>query len=96
MSSSVTLLIAALFVTQGSSWNNESPDVLHDLGILQTVWLTQKREDLQSIVENVDVPTTENLRKAGMVPVRFAMESESEEKLLDLRWRKRHLPSGSF
>ena len=35
-------------------------------GILETVWLTTKREDLQAVMEHIDTPTSRNLHHAGM------------------------------
>jgi hypothetical protein len=35
-------------------------------GILEAVWLTTKRQDLQDVMEPVDTPTSRNLRHAGM------------------------------
>jgi hypothetical protein len=35
-------------------------------GILEAVWLTTKRQDLQDVMEHVTTPTSRNLRHAGM------------------------------
>jgi hypothetical protein len=39
------------------------------LGILEAVWLTTRRRDLQDVMEHVDTPSSRNLRHAGMEKV---------------------------
>jgi hypothetical protein len=41
-------------------------DQIHDLGILQMMWLAQRRPDIASVVDSVEIPTAESLRRAGM------------------------------
>jgi hypothetical protein len=41
-------------------------DAGETFGILEAVWLTTKRQDLQAVMENVSTPTSSNLRHAGM------------------------------
>jgi hypothetical protein len=38
-------------------------------GILEAVWLTTKRQDLQGVMEHIDTPNSKNLRHAGMEKV---------------------------
>jgi hypothetical protein len=41
-------------------------DQIRDMGILQMMWLAQRRPDIASMMYTVEVPTAENLRSAGM------------------------------
>ncbi|KAJ7464556.1 hypothetical protein FB451DRAFT_1403224 [Mycena latifolia] len=51
----------------------EDEDIATDgTGILHTIWLYRNHPELQRLLEQVEHPTDENLRKAGMVRTRFA------------------------
>ena len=41
-------------------------DEIDSFGLLQVIWVIQRHPDLQTIIGNVQTPSEENLREAGM------------------------------
>jgi hypothetical protein len=52
---------------------------LDGAGFLQAIWLYQHHPQLDKLLHQVDDPTEENLRRAGMVRVRLADAGMLEE-----------------
>ncbi|KAK0444997.1 uncharacterized protein EV420DRAFT_1572881 [Desarmillaria tabescens] len=50
---------------------------IETVGLLQIVWFIHQRPELQRIIADVDRPTIENLRKAGMV--NMSLDGAGEE-----------------
>jgi hypothetical protein len=67
LGTSVVLTALALFLTGGKKKEFHGP--ISSLGVLQTAWLLNQLPDVAQIVADVDVPTLENLRAAGMVRI---------------------------
>jgi hypothetical protein len=70
---SIALLVLALAIVR---YPDESTDTLDSelnaVGLLQFTWLLGTGSDAQSRVAEVERPTTDNLRRAGMFDVRLA------------------------
>ncbi|KAK0204404.1 hypothetical protein DFS33DRAFT_1382291 [Desarmillaria ectypa] len=47
------------------------------IGVLQILWLMRTRPDLQTIISDVDEPSTDNLREAGMVNTSMHVHDET-------------------
>ncbi|KAK0193369.1 hypothetical protein F5146DRAFT_379581 [Armillaria mellea] len=47
------------------------------IGVLQILWLMRTRPDLQRIISDVDEPSTDNLREAGMVKTSMHVHDET-------------------
>jgi hypothetical protein len=54
---------------------------IDSIGILQAMWITQRRSQLRDIMRRVKLPTVDNLRKAGMVNVSLAANDQENEGL---------------
>jgi hypothetical protein len=74
LGASVTLLVLALAIVRypddGSAGTLDSE--LNVVGLLQFTWLLGTGSDAQSRVAEVERPTADNLRQAGMFDVRLA------------------------
>jgi hypothetical protein len=42
------------------------------MGLLEIIWLYRNHIELQELLEQVEVPTASNLRRAGLVPTQMA------------------------
>lgn len=62
-----------------SSGMNEDPSI-NGTGILHAIWMYRNHPELQKMLEQVEHPTDENLRVAGMVRTRLVGEGANEEK----------------
>ncbi|KAJ7436173.1 hypothetical protein B0H11DRAFT_2207296 [Mycena galericulata] len=58
---------------------NDTELPITELGVLHTIWLYRNHPELESLLLQVEHPTTQNLREAGLVPTRLA-ESNSEQR----------------
>jgi hypothetical protein len=54
---------------------------IDDLGILQTIWLYRKHTKLRLLLQHVQRPTTDNLRKAGKVAIRLVGRPSSNREM---------------
>ncbi|KAJ7112169.1 hypothetical protein C8R44DRAFT_798196 [Mycena epipterygia] len=63
---------------------NDSDDVLIDgTGILHAIWLYRNHPELETLLEQVEYPTDDNLRVAGMVRVRLVGDGPHKRESLD-------------
>jgi hypothetical protein len=69
LATSVILTALALFLMRGKSKGSHGP--VSTLGVLQTIWLLNRYPDVSQTVASVEVPTLDNLRAAGMVPIQL-------------------------
>ncbi|KAJ7745211.1 hypothetical protein DFH07DRAFT_963429 [Mycena maculata] len=70
LATSIALLLLSL---PGSIFNTNTRDVpLHGTGILHAIWLYRNHPELEALLEQVDHPTDQNLRAAGMVRTTLA------------------------
>ncbi|KAJ7436170.1 hypothetical protein B0H11DRAFT_1936991 [Mycena galericulata] len=58
---------------------NDTELPITELGVLHTIWLYRNHPELESLLLQVEHPTTQKLREAGLVPTRLA-ESNSEQR----------------
>ncbi|KAF7343753.1 hypothetical protein MSAN_01955900 [Mycena sanguinolenta] len=78
---SVLLMTVALPLLRGSQFDKDLP--VTGTGILHVIWLYRNHPHLQQILEQVEHPTNENLRAAGMVRTGLIGEGLREEKTLE-------------
>jgi hypothetical protein len=65
---SVMLALLSLASTISHRDTKNDPDISIDgTGILHTIWLYRNHAELETLLEQVEHPTDNNLRKAGMV-----------------------------
>ncbi|KAF8186112.1 hypothetical protein K438DRAFT_1836054 [Mycena galopus ATCC 62051] len=68
LGASILLLILVFVFSMG----HRSPiPYLNSMGFLQTIWVFEHHPELSDILEQVEAPTDDNLREAGMVTVRL-------------------------
>jgi hypothetical protein len=67
----VSIILTALALFMARETIKPSHESISSLGILQTIWLLHEYPDLCQAVANVEVPTLDNLRAAGMLPVQL-------------------------
>ncbi|KAJ7436169.1 hypothetical protein B0H11DRAFT_1936990 [Mycena galericulata] len=58
---------------------NDTELPITELGVLHTIWLYRNHPEVKTLLSQVEHPTTESLRKAGLVRTRL-VESESEQR----------------
>ncbi|KAJ6488802.1 hypothetical protein C8R45DRAFT_992894 [Mycena sanguinolenta] len=83
---SVFVGLAVSFVLMGvslpvlrSAGTNEDPPI-NGTGILHAIWMYRNHPELQKSLEQVEHPTDENLRTAGMLQARLFGDGANEEK----------------
>ncbi len=54
------------------------------IGVLQILWLMRTRPDLQRIISDVDEPSTDNLREAGMVNTSMHVHNDENASSCDV------------
>ncbi|KAJ7229942.1 hypothetical protein GGX14DRAFT_581646 [Mycena pura] len=64
LAGSILLLVLIGWISTGT--NSSNPPLAH-LGLLQIIWIFEHHPELHKIVEQVDDPTDDNLRSAGLV-----------------------------
>ena len=94
------LIMASCMTFPASNVKKEDRPVLHpeidNIGILQTMWIAQRRNDLRDIMRSVKNPTSDNLRRAGLIDVCLASEPElSGEPEGQVLIRRTHIEQGS-
>jgi hypothetical protein len=55
--------------TRGRIEDAELP--IDGLGVLHAIWLYRNHPELETLIDQVEYPSTQNLREAGMVRVRL-------------------------
>ncbi|KAJ6467400.1 hypothetical protein C8R45DRAFT_938739 [Mycena sanguinolenta] len=75
---SMVLMAVALSLFRSSEFDKDLP--VDGAGILHTIWLYRNHPRLQQILEQVEHPSDENLRAAGMVQTRLVAEGVDDEK----------------
>ncbi|KAF7326726.1 hypothetical protein MSAN_02500600 [Mycena sanguinolenta] len=68
---SIILMAVALPLLRGSEFDEDLP--VNGTGILHTIWLYRNHPGLRRILEQVEHPTDENLRAAGMASTGFCL-----------------------
>ncbi|KAH7917960.1 hypothetical protein BV22DRAFT_922494 [Leucogyrophana mollusca] len=86
------LCASAITFALAVSMTLHSENMTHDpaitsLGVLDLLWLFDKRPDLKEAVSRVNHPETDNLRAAGMVEVRFGSQFNTSTDIDSLRKR---------
>ncbi|KAK0494038.1 hypothetical protein EDD18DRAFT_1403012 [Armillaria luteobubalina] len=71
---SIGLLLLAFRLTGAPIVGDSGIDTI---GVLQILWLMRTRPDLQRIISDVDEPSTDNLREAGMVKTSMHVHDET-------------------
>ncbi|KAJ7089121.1 hypothetical protein C8R44DRAFT_892497 [Mycena epipterygia] len=66
---SLTLMFLALLLQRGSKYDTDSP--IDGTGILHAIWLYRHHPELETLLEQVEHPTDDQLREAGMVRTRL-------------------------
>ncbi|KAJ7217259.1 hypothetical protein GGX14DRAFT_541785 [Mycena pura] len=72
LAGSIILLVLIGWICIGTKLTNSSNPPLTRLGILQIIWIFEHHPELHEILEQVDDPTDDNLRSAGLVNVCLA------------------------
>ncbi|KAG2344920.1 hypothetical protein BDR05DRAFT_961340 [Suillus weaverae] len=85
-SASVIMLGLALHTTRAFYASHDSQAPISNAGALQLLWLGHHSASVHEALQDVDDPTEDNLRRAGMIDVCFASTTSDEEEL----------PTGSF
>jgi hypothetical protein len=70
-------MILALASLRGQNEDNDLS--LNGTGILHAIWLYRNHPELETLLEQVEHPTDENLRAAGMVKTRLVDGFAKEE-----------------
>lgn len=63
------LVLTSLLSQRGQDKDDDLP--LDGTGILHAIWLYRNQPELETLLEQVEHPTDENLRAAGMVKTRL-------------------------
>jgi len=72
---SLVMMTLAICVSGGTRWHRSGTLSLIDgAGVLQIVWLTNRLQVLRDTMSNVDDPTEDALRTAGMLGVDLLQE----------------------
>lgn len=69
---SLILLVIAIRITREPHGGNHK--TIDTIGVLEIIWLIRHRPELQSLLSQVDEPSVDKLRAAGMVDLRMAGE----------------------
>jgi hypothetical protein len=72
LAASLILTMLALASLRGQNEDDGLP--LNGTGILHTIWLYRNHPELETLLEQVEHPTDENLRAAGMVKTKLLGE----------------------
>ncbi|KAJ6488808.1 hypothetical protein C8R45DRAFT_1073986 [Mycena sanguinolenta] len=75
---SLVLMAVALPLLRGFNFDEDLP--LDGTGILHAIWLFRNHPELQRLLEQVEHPTDENLRAAGMVQTKLVGDGVSNEE----------------
>ncbi|KAJ6488811.1 hypothetical protein C8R45DRAFT_1097163 [Mycena sanguinolenta] len=75
---SVVLMVVSLPLIRGFGSSNPP---INGTGMLHAIWLYRDNPDLQRMMEQVEYPTNENLRAAGMVRTRLVRHGAIDEEL---------------
>jgi hypothetical protein len=70
------LALPSLLFEQGSDERNPS---VNGTGILHTIWMCRNHPELDALLEQVEHPTDDNLRAAGLVQTRLVGERGQKE-----------------
>ncbi|KAG2120226.1 hypothetical protein DEU56DRAFT_747020 [Suillus clintonianus] len=80
-SASVIMLGLALHMTGAFDASHNSQAAIQNTGALQLLWLGHHSPSVHEALEDVEHPTEDNLRRAGMIDVCFARTTSDEEEL---------------
>ncbi|KAJ6568910.1 hypothetical protein B0H19DRAFT_1373327 [Mycena capillaripes] len=87
LAATIVLALVSLRFSLFHKISRDHEDVTIDgAGILHTIWLYRNQPELQTILEQVEDPTNNNLRKAGMVDATFGgqLQKQTEAEPSDL------------
>ncbi|KAF7375774.1 hypothetical protein MSAN_00467100 [Mycena sanguinolenta] len=76
---SVVLMVVSLPLLRGRGSSKHPP--IDSTGMLHAIWLYRNHPDLQQMMEQVEHPTDENLRAAGMISTRLVGHGAHDEDL---------------
>ncbi|KAF7368541.1 hypothetical protein MVEN_00177400 [Mycena venus] len=77
LAASLILAILGLASLRGHNEDDDLP--LNETGILHAIWLYRNHPELETLLEQVEHPTDENLRAAGMVKTRLVGKQVRKE-----------------
>ncbi|KAG2143695.1 hypothetical protein DEU56DRAFT_900243 [Suillus clintonianus] len=80
-SASVIMMILALSMTRAFDASSDSQAAIPNTGVLQLLWLGRHSAPVNEAMDDVENPTEANLRRAGMIDVRFAKTISDESEL---------------
>ncbi|KAG1767899.1 hypothetical protein EV702DRAFT_979800 [Suillus placidus] len=80
-SASVIMLGLALHTTGAFHASHDSQAPISNAGALQLLWLGRHSASVHEALQDVEDPTEDNLRRAGMIDVCFASITSDEEEL---------------
>ncbi|KAJ7469680.1 hypothetical protein FB451DRAFT_1400506 [Mycena latifolia] len=69
LAASMTLMVLSLLLQRGSTHDQDLP--VDGTGILHVIWLYRNHPELETLLEQAEHPTEDNLRAAGMVRTRL-------------------------
>lgn len=81
ISASVIMITSALCMTRAFDVSSDNQAVIPSTGALQLLWLGCHSAPVNEVLDDVEHPTEDNLRRAGMIDVSFAktISDEMEE-----------------
>lgn len=72
---SLVMMTLTICVSGGIHWHRiRTPALINGAGVLQIIWLTNRLQVLRETMSNVDDPTEDALRTAGMLAVDLLQE----------------------
>ncbi|KAG1733543.1 hypothetical protein EDB19DRAFT_1216323 [Suillus lakei] len=80
-SASVIMLGLALHMTRAFDTSRNSQAAIPNIGVLQLLWLGHRSASINEVLEDVEHPTEDNLRRAGMIDVCLTKTTSDEEEL---------------
>ncbi|KAJ7907416.1 hypothetical protein B0H13DRAFT_1879675 [Mycena leptocephala] len=81
LAASVILMMLALASLRGQNEDDDLP--LNGTGILHAIWLYRNHPELEKLLEQVEHPTDENLRAAGMVETKLVGKRDRKDESYD-------------
>ncbi|KAG2748778.1 hypothetical protein P692DRAFT_20734414, partial [Suillus brevipes Sb2] len=78
-SASVIMLGLALHTTRAFGASHSSRAFVSNTGVLQFLWLGYYSASVHDALQDVEHPTEDNLRRAGMIDICFASTTSDEE-----------------
>ncbi|KAG2359326.1 hypothetical protein BDR07DRAFT_1378752 [Suillus spraguei] len=83
ISASAIMMALALSMTRAGNISSNSQVAIKSTGALQLLWLGHHSASVNEVLEDVEHPTEANLRRAGMINIRFAKTKISDQEELE-------------